>query len=109
MHEPPPVPHAASEGVVQLVPVQQPFGQEAALQTHCPPSQAWPPAQPAFPPQVQAPAMQPSACLGSQAMHAPPSAPQAASDGFVHALPEQQPAAQLCALHAAASTIDPSL
>jgi hypothetical protein len=43
VHCAPPVPHADMPGVVtQTLPLQQPFGQDCALQTHCPPLHARP-------------------------------------------------------------------
>ena len=35
-HAPPPVPQAESDGVVQVVPLQQPVGHEVASHTHVP-------------------------------------------------------------------------
>jgi hypothetical protein len=36
VHDPPPVPHAARSWFSQVVPLQQPFGQDVASQTQAP-------------------------------------------------------------------------
>jgi hypothetical protein len=84
------------------LPSQQPPAQEVASQAQAPFAQCWPAEQAAAPPQEQAPAVQPSATLGSQVMHALPAAPQAAMVvGSTQPLAPQQPA-QLLALHPSA-------
>jgi hypothetical protein len=88
----PSTPHAIEVGCVHVVPEQQPFGQEAALHTQEPPMHAWPVAQGAPLPHRHWPcAEHPSDVFGSQAVHAPPPVPHAASDLALHVGPEQQP------------------
>ena len=103
MHELPFVPHAVFDDVVQTPLAQQPFGHDAALQTHAPFTQCCPAPHAAAPPHVQAPAVQPSAAMVSQATHDAPAPPHATSDGFVHAPPEQHPLG-----HDALSQVPPS-
>jgi hypothetical protein len=98
VHMAPAVPHAVADGVVHVVPEQQPLEHEVALHTHTPPEHAWPVAHAAAPPQVQAPvAEQPSAVM-PQLLHVAPPVPQAAAEGMVQVVPEQQPPGQLAAL-----------
>jgi hypothetical protein len=92
-HDSPPVPHVDVDGVWQMAPAQQPFGQEAALQTHCPWTQACPVPHAGPDPQVHAPLVQPFAVVVSHAAHAAPSLPHTASvvAGVVQVVPAQQP------------------
>lgn len=93
-HAAPGAPQVCRLKLVQVDPAQQPPPQEAASQTHPPAVQCWPAAQAAFPLQLQAPAVHPSARTGSQPWHAPPPGAQAAT--LVAWQPEasQQPPAQ---------------
>jgi len=50
MHALPPIPQVAIEGVLQTPPEQQPLGQDCALHTHAPPTQAVPAPQLGFAP-----------------------------------------------------------
>ena len=97
-HAPPPLPHAPTAGVVQTLPLQQPLGQEAALQTQTPPTQFCPPLQAAPPPQLQAPLVQPSARVESQARQLEPPEPQVATAAVVQVTPEQHPAGHVAEL-----------
>ena len=76
---------------------QQPSGHETASQTQAPPLQRCPAAHAALPPQLQAPATQPSA-RRSQLTQASPGRPQLASELARQSGPEQQPAGHLVAL-----------
>jgi hypothetical protein len=89
----PPVPHASfAEPGRQLVPEQQPVRHESPSQTQAPPEQRWPAPHAAVAPQAQAPPTQPSAFCASQATHAAPAAPHAATEAAVHTPPAQHPA-----------------
>jgi hypothetical protein len=103
-HAAPPIPHVASEDVVQALPAQHPFGHDCELHTHCPLRHAWPELQAAPPPQVQLPPVHPSASFGSHGMQAAPLLPHSIAEGLVHALPEQQPVGQFVALQAPPSS-----
>jgi hypothetical protein len=74
----------------QVVPAQQPDGQEVASQMQLPPTQRCPAAQAAPLPQAQLPPLQLSASL-PQTTHCAPPVPQAAVDGEAHRAPLQQP------------------
>lgn len=78
---------------------QQPDGQEAASQTQAPSSHRCPGAHAGFTPQRQPPPEQASARFGSQLTHALPSSPQVVKAEGLQVAPEQQPEAQLVALH----------
>jgi two-component system phosphate regulon sensor histidine kinase PhoR len=94
-HAAPPVPQVMGEGAVQVPPRQQPFGQEMASQPQLPPTQPAPPMHAGPRPQKQRPPLQLSATAGSQAMHALPELPQAASDAITQApVLSQHPAGQ---------------
>ena len=75
---------------MQVSPLQQPFGQEVALQTHAPPTHCCPVVHAGPVPHWQAPPVQPSAPV-PQATQAVPATPHAASDGVVQVSPLQQP------------------
>lgn len=80
--------------------LQQP-GQRAALQTQMPPMHCSPALHIALPPHLQAPELQLSARVMSQAVQAAPLVPQAPSVGGVMQLPLlQQPFGQVELLHA---------
>ena len=88
----PALPQVETERVEQITPLQQPPGQDVPSQTHSPWSQRWPPAHAAAAPHAQLPSLaQWSALDGSQALQAPPLAPQLPSEGMLHTLPLQQP------------------
>lgn len=96
VHVEPRLPQVVSERVLQTTSSQQPLGQDLSLQTHCPPSQACPPAH-GFPvPQAHAPvASHRSAFVGSHATHLAASRPHDFSDvGLTHTLPSQHPVSQ---------------
>ncbi len=97
-HVAPIVPHADAEGVVHVVPEQQPVGQEVALQTHAPATHSWPLAHAAPVPHVQTPFVHESALM-PQAMHAPPPVPQVEAEGVLQFGPEQHPLGHVVALH----------
>ena len=88
----PPVPQAPADGGWQAFPEQHPVGHEVALQTHAPPTQAWPAAQAGPVPQAQAPPAQPSARTESQATQAAPPRPHCEVLGGLQVAPLQQPA-----------------
>jgi hypothetical protein len=98
----PPVPHEVADCEAygsQVFPLQHPFGHEVALQTHPAFVHCWPAAHCAAPLHVHAPAVHPLAIVVLQAVHAPPPVPQFVTDGVWQVVPEQQPDAQLLALH----------
>src|SRR4051812_19616281 len=101
MQAPPAGPQAETAGAMQGSPLQQP-AQGAGWQVQLPRSQRGPGARRGPPPQVQVAlwefGVQASARSGSQAVQAPPWAPQLASDGVLQVPPEQQPPGQVCAL-----------
>jgi hypothetical protein len=72
---------------------QQPFGHEASLQVHVPPSHTVPGPQGALVPHMHAPvaASQVSALAAGQATQATPATPHVLVDRAWHAPPEQQP------------------
>ena len=74
---------------------QHPPAQEAALQTHCPPTHESPAPHAAPAPHLQAPPLQVSEVEASHVTQPPPPAPQVVSDGALQTLPAQQPPAQL--------------
>ena len=92
---------AAVGGDTQVLPLQQPFGQLAALHTQLPLTHCWPAPHSAPAPQWQVPfAAQLSPPCAVQFAHAPPFAPQlAAFGGVTHELPLQQPDAHAVELH----------
>lgn len=96
----PAVPQVATERVEQITPLQHPPGHDVPSQTQRPLSQRWPPAHAADEPHAQVPsAAQRFALPESQALQAPPLAPQLPTDGTVHTLPEQQPVGHDMASH----------
>jgi hypothetical protein len=94
------LPHADAVGVVQWpVASQQPLGHEVASHTHAPDTHRCPAPHAAPPPQVQAPAVQPSVALASQAAQAAPGAPHADALVVTHCPPLQQPVGHDVASH----------
>lgn len=98
---PPPVPQFVADAVSHVVPLQQPVGQDAALQAQAPLTHAWPAAHLAPPPHVQLPVPSQPSALMPQPTHAPPPAPHAAAEGVVHVVPVQHPFGQVVALQLA--------
>jgi hypothetical protein len=90
-HAAPPVPQALLEGLVQVLPTQQPVGHDVVSQTHFPDEHRCPTVHSAPPPQLQTPFTHESASVGSQAMHVAPPVPQLASVGAWQVPPMQQP------------------
>ena len=93
-HEAPAAPQFIVERTSQVVPSQQPAGQDGASQTQLPPSHRCPSLHCVPPPHEQAPVVgsQPSAFDGSHATHAAPWAPQASGlGGPWHVVPVQHP------------------
>ena len=89
---PPPVPQRASVAETQVVPSQQPFGQEVASQTQVPATQRRPAPHTGPLPQAQLPdGAQRSVVSASQPTQAPPPSPQVSSEGALQVAPEQQP------------------
>jgi len=83
----------------QVAPLQQPPGQEAAVQTHAPPEQVWPAPQAAEVPHLHTPALQ-VLVLPEQGPHAAPAVPQVDAPCPVvgmHSPALQQPVGQLVA------------
>jgi type IV secretory pathway VirB10-like protein len=78
LHGPPLAPQLATEGVAQVVPLQQPLGQLVAQLEQAPFTQVSP---------------------AGQAMHAPPLVPQAVAVPTLHTFPWQHPVGQLVGLH----------
>ena len=91
----PSTPQVVIDGVWHALPVQQPLVHEIASQTHAPETQRWPAPHIAPAPHVHAPAVQRSARVGSQLVHALPFVPQLAALAGLHVEPEQQPLGQL--------------
>ncbi len=99
VHEPPPVPQAIDEGVVQTLFWQQPVGHEVASHTHLPPVHSCPVAHAVAPPQVQLPLAEQPSAVEPQLVHEAPAVPQAVEDvGSLQVLPEQHPVGQLVEL-----------
>ncbi len=98
VHDPPPTPHWEGEGIVHVVPLQQPPGQDIASQTHIAPEHRWPAAHARPDPQLQAPPLQPSA-TAPQLMHALPAAAHVFDVSGVHVPPEQHPPGHEVASH----------
>ena len=97
---PPPTPQLSSVGALQVVPAQQPLGQEKASHTHAPDTQRCPVAQAAPAPQAHLPAaVQLSAAKVSQETQAAPVVPQRASERVVQVAPSQQPIGHEALLH----------
>jgi hypothetical protein len=91
-HAPPAVPHAAGVCSSHTLPLQQPFGHDAGLHTHCEPTQACPVVHAAPDPQLHVPPLHPSATVVPQAAHSAPPEPQRVTvAGVVQAVPSQQP------------------
>lgn len=90
---PPLGPQVETVGAVHWLPLQQPLGHEAILQTQPPRPHTWPGPHSASVPQRQAPvAEQAFALLTSQALHIAPGAPHEVPEvGFTQTLPMQQP------------------
>jgi hypothetical protein len=96
----PAAPQVARESAVQVTPMQQPSAQDTASHTHAPARQRCPRTHVAPPPHWQAPfGEQPSALVGSQALQTAPPVPQAVGERTLQVEPEQQPPAQVVALH----------
>ena len=86
---------------MQVVPEQQPPGQEVGSQVHKPPTQCWPEAHGTLLPHWQTPDdEQLSARMVSQATQLTPLVPQVANARVWHAPPAQQPLGQPVASHA---------
>jgi hypothetical protein len=99
-HVPPAVPQVVRVWASHTPLLQQPFGQEVALQVHVPPTHAWPCAHSLPPPHEQEPELQPFERVVSQAAHAAPAVPQVLSVlGVMQVTPPwQQPLAHEAAL-----------
>ena len=92
---PPPAPQRASVAETQVVPSQQPFGQEVGSQTHAPATQRRPAPHAGPLPQAQLPVdEQRSAASASQPTHATPPTPQVSTEGALQVAPEQHPFGQ---------------
>jgi hypothetical protein len=91
-HDAPPVPQFAAEGVLHVVPLQQPLAQDVASHTQRPPTQCCPPAHAGLPPQVHFPAAeQASAVEAVHWTHAAAPLPQDAKEDGAQVIPLQQP------------------
>ena len=97
MHAAPSTPQVVIEGVWHVLPAQQPPVHEIASHTHAPDTQRCPAPHIPLAPQVHAPAVQRSARVGSQLVHAPPAIPQLVALAGWHVDPEQHPLGQLVA------------
>ena len=75
LHATPPVPHSDSEGGSQVLPLQQLFGHDCALQTQTPPEHRAPNPQGGAPPQLHCPPSQRSVELASHGWQAVPAGP----------------------------------
>ncbi len=99
-HACPTAAHAVSDGVVHVVPSQQPFGHEVASHVHTPATQCSPAPQGPPVPQWQTPAEeQLSEATASQLTHVEPAAPHIASERELHVDPAQQPLGHDVASH----------
>ena len=107
-HAAPPVPQVAGDGLMQLLPEQQPFGHEDELHTHCPFTHCCPAPHAGPTPQAQLPFRQVSAVVGSQITHVSPSVPQVVSDGLLQMSPAQQPFGQVVASQPSAAVRQPA-
>lgn len=88
----PPVPHAVDDGEVQILPWQHPSGQDEALHTHAPPTQACPAPHAPVDPHEHLPPTQPLVVAELQVLQADPPLPHSDSDGDVtHVVPSQHP------------------
>jgi hypothetical protein len=77
VHAAPAAPHVVVPSGWHVVPEQQPLGHEVPSQMHAPIAHRWPAAHGLPVPQAQSPlALQRSARIGSQRMHAAPPSPQ---------------------------------
>jgi hypothetical protein len=93
-------PHCPSDRATQLVPSQQPFGQELASHAQAPERQRWPAPQAGPLPHAQVPdGEQPSARVTSQLVHSAPPAPQVDRLAGLQVAPVQQPSGQVVLLH----------
>jgi hypothetical protein len=84
VQDPPAVPHVAGTCGWHVLFWQHPLGQDAALQTQAPPTQACPCGQAGPDLQTQLPPAAQVSALIPQAEQAPPAAPHARADGVVH-------------------------
>jgi hypothetical protein len=92
-HEAPGGAHAASDGVVQALPVQHPSGHDVASQTHTPCAQCSPCVQGNPVPHRHVPLVSHrSAASALHAMHDSPPVPQVAGPRTSHVVPLQHPA-----------------
>ena len=91
---PPLAPQVFTDGVMQVLPAQQPVAHEVASQTHWLLTQCWPAAQAGLLPQAQLPFRQVLAVVGLQAEQAAPLVPQPMNVGMVQVLFWQQPFGQ---------------
>ncbi len=93
-HIAPGAPQVETVGAVHWLPLQQPFGHEARLQTQPPRPQTWPGPHSASVPQRQAPVAEHALALSAlQAPHMAPGAPHEVPEvGFTQTLPMQHPA-----------------
>jgi hypothetical protein len=98
-HIEPIAPQLARDGVVHVVPEQQPIGHDVASHTQAPPLQRWPAPHTGPEPHAQLPFAHRSACVASQATQATPLVPHVAVAGVRHVLPEQQPLGHDVASH----------
>jgi hypothetical protein len=89
----PPLPHAVTDGIMQVPPRQQPLGHELLLQTHAPLTQVVPTGQAALAPHRQVPEVASHALAerATQLVQATPPMPQVANAGVVHTPLAQQP------------------
>lgn len=85
---------------MQVLPLQQPVGQLAGLQTHAPPTQRWPVPHAGLAPHLHPPPLQLSARVASQVEHAAPEAPHLEIVGVTQAPASQHPFGQLVASQA---------
>ncbi len=92
VHVPPAVPQAAGVCVSQTLPLQQPFGHDASLHTHCDPTHACPVVHAAPDPQLHVPPLHPSARVLEHCVHCAPPEPQSAAvTDVVQTVPSQHP------------------
>jgi hypothetical protein len=108
-HVPPAAPQLSTERAAHVSPMQQSPGHEVESQMHLPAEHRCPALQPGPVPQVHLPSDEQASPDNLQSVHAPPTGPQAASDGVLHVAPAQHPWGQRSRqlLHAPETHVSP--
>jgi hypothetical protein len=98
-HVAPSVPHAVTDGVSHVAPLQHPLGHDVELHVHMPAEQTCPVEHSTPLPHWQPSGPQAFAFVMSHAEHASPCVPHVASDDVSHTAPAQHPLGQFCGVH----------